>query len=333
MADRSLPPGMRSQLDGPSFQGMCTFAQRPLLTEPSDLDRWQPDVAVVGAPWDDSTTHRPGARFGPRALRALAYGPGTFHLDLGIEIFDEIEVVDYGDAICPHGLVEQSHAAIRSRVAEVASRGIVPVVLGGDHSITWPSASAVAAAHGWGRIGVVHFDAHADTADQIDGNLASHGTPMRRLVESGAVLGRNFVQVGLRGYWPPAETFSWMRAQQMRYHLMEEVWSRGLQAVLDDAVAQAMEGCDAVYLSVDIDVLDPGFAPGTGTPEPGGLSPVDLLRAVRRLAIEVPLVALDVVEVCPPYDCAEITVNNAHRVVLEFLAGLAVRRGAAPTTV
>ncbi len=328
---RELPPGLRAQLDGPSYEGPATFAQRPMLTETAQLDAWQPDVAVVGAPWDDSTTNRPGARFGPRALRALAYGPGTFHLDLGIEVFEELEVVDYGDAHCPHGLVEASHAAIRARVGEVVSRGIFPVVLGGDHSITWPSATAVADTYGYGRLGVVHFDAHADTADSIDGNLASHGTPMRRLIESGAVRGANFVQVGLRGYWPPAETFAWMRTQRMRYHLMQEVWERGLAAVLTDAVAEAMDGCDAVYLSVDIDVLDPGFAPGTGTPEPGGLAPVDLLRAVRRLALEVPLVAMDVVEVAPAYDCADVTVNNAQRIVLEALAGLAVRRGATPT--
>lgn len=324
---------MRAQLDGASYQGPATFAQRPLLTEPEQLDRWLPDVAVVGAPWDDSTTNRPGARFGPRALRALAYGPGTFHLDLGIELFEALEVVDYGDAICSHGMVEASHLAIHDRVAEVASRGIFPVVLGGDHSITWPAATAVAQARGWGSVGIVHFDAHADTADVIDGNLASHGTPMRRLIESGAVRGRNFVQVGLRGYWPPADVFAWMRAQQMRWHLMQEVWERGLSAVIEDAVSEAMDGCDAVYLSVDIDVLDPGFAPGTGTPEPGGLAPVDLLRAVRKLAIEVPLVALDVVEVAPAYDWADVTVNNAHRVVLEVLAGLAVRRGAAATPV
>lgn len=328
-----LPSGLAAQLQGPSFQGVATFARRPLLTEPDELDTWKPDVAIVGAPWDGSTTNRPGARFGPRALRALAYGPGTFHLDLGIEIFDELKVVDFGDAICPHGLVEASHAAIRERVAQVAGRGVFPVVLGGDHSITWPAATAVATAVDWGRIGVVHFDAHADTADSIEGNLASHGTPMRRLIESGAVRGSNFVQIGLRGYWPDAATFAWMRAQGMRYHFMQEIWERGLPAVLDDAVAEALENCDAVYLSVDIDVLDPAFAPGTGTPEPGGMTPVDLLRAVRRLAIDTPLVAADVVEVAPPYDCADATVNNAQRVVLEVLAGLAVRRGATPTTV
>lgn len=325
---RELKPGLAAQLSGPSYSGPATFAQCPLLTEPEELDSWRPDVAIVGAPWDDSTTNRPGARFGPRALRALAYGPGTYHLDLGVELFDHLEVVDYGDALCPHGLVEPSHANIRARVGEVASRGIIPVVLGGDHSITWPAATAVAEHRGWGRIGIVHFDAHADTADSIEGNLASHGTPMRRLIESGAVPGRNFVQVGLRGYWPDRETFEWMQAQEMRWHLMDEVYERGLPAVMQTAVAEALDGTDGIYLSLDIDVLDPGFAPGTGTPEPGGLAPVELLRAVRTLALETPIVAMDVVEVAPAYDWAELTVNNAHRAVLELLAGLAVRRGA-----
>ncbi len=331
--DRSLPPGMQRQLSGPSYAGPATFAQCPLLTEPEELDRWQPDVAIVGAPWDDSTTNRPGARFGPRALRALAYGPGTYHLDLGIEIFENIEVVDYGDALCPHGMAAVSHANIQERVSEIASRRIIPIILGGDHSITWPAATAVAEAVGWGRVGIVHFDAHADTAADIDGNLASHGTPMRRLIESGAVAGRNFVQVGLRGYWPPQDVFEWMQAQGMRWHFMQEIWERGLPAVMDDAVAEALEDTDGIYLSVDIDVLDPGFAPGTGTPEPGGLNPADLLRAVRRLALETPLVAMDIVEVSPPYDWAETTINNAHRTVLEVLAGTAVRRGAATQVV
>jgi agmatinase len=323
---RDLPPGLRRQLGGPSYEGPATFARRPFLTEPEQLDDWQPDVAVVGAPFDVSTTNRPGARFGPRALRAQAYHPGTYHLDLGIEVFDWVEVVDYGDAHCPHGLTDTSHANIRARVSEVASRGIVPLILGGDHSITWPAATAVADHHGWGQVGVVHFDAHADTADIIDGNLASHGTPMRRLIDSGAVLGRNFVQVGLRGYWPPEDVFDWMQEQGLRWHLMQEVWERGSAAVIADAIAEASEGCDALYLSVDIDVLDPGFAPGTGTPEPGGMSPADLLRAVRQIALDANVVALDVVEVAPPYDWADLTVNNAQRVVLEFLAALATKR-------
>src|SRR3954454_20317707 len=255
--------------------GLVSFGQRPFLTELDQLAAWQTHVWMVRAPFDVSTTNRPGARFGPRAIRATAYEPGTYHMDLGLEIFDWLEVVDFGDAYCPHGQTERSHANIRERVHAVASRGIVPIVLGGDHSITWPSATAVADVHGFGNVGIVHFDAHADTADIIEGNLASHGTPMRRLIESGAVLGRNFVQVGLRGYWPPEDVFQWMQDQGMRWHLMHEVWERGIAAVIEDAVAEALDGTDHLYVSVDIDVLDPGFAPGTGTPEPGGMTPAD----------------------------------------------------------
>jgi agmatinase len=321
--------GMAEQLAAQSYMGPATFGQRPLVTEHADLLARAPDVAVVGAPWDASTTNRPGARFGPRALRAQTHVPGSYHLDLELEIFDHLDVVDFGDAIVRHGLWEPSAAAIRGRVRAVAEAGIVPVVLGGDHSVTWPSATAVADARGYGSFGLIHFDAHADTADEIDGNLASHGTPMRRLIESGAVRGENFVQVGLRGYWPPAQIVEWMREQGMRTHFMQEIWERGVVAVLDDVVAEALQGTDAIYLSVDIDVLDPGFAPGTGTPEPGGLAPVDLLRMVRRIAMDTTIVGMDVVEVSPPYDHADLTVNNAHRVIWEALAGMAYRRRAA----
>jgi agmatinase len=173
---------------------------------------------------------------------------------------------------------------------------------------------------------IVHFDAHADTGDNQWGNLYSHGSPMRRLIESGAVPGRNFVQVGLRGYWPPKDTFDWMRTQGMRWHLMGELRDRGVMPVIADAIAQALDGPEHIYLSVDIDVLDPGFAPGTGTPEPGGMQPVDLLRAIREIVLRTDVVAMDVVEVSPPYDWAEITSQNAHRCLLEAISALAVKR-------
>ena len=323
--DERIKPGMREQLEADDYMGPATFGHRPFLTELDELDEWAPDVAVVGAPWDGGTTYRPGARFGPRALRN-AHTPGTYHLDLQLEIFDHIDVVDFGDAICRHGQWEPSRAAIYDRVHAVASRGIVPVVLGGDHAITWPSASAVADHLGHGRVGLIHFDAHADTADDIDGNLASHGTPMRRLIESGAIPGRNFVQVGLRGYWPPADVVAWMREQEMRTHFMQEIWEDGIHAVIDRVIAEALDGPEFIYLSVDIDVLDPGFAPGTGTPEPGGMTPIDLLRTVRRIATDTRIVGVDVVEVAPAYDHADITANNGHRVVWEALSGMARRR-------
>ena len=153
---------------------------------------------------------------------------------------------------------------IYRKVLEVAGTGAIPIILGGDHSITWPSATAVAEVRRPGSIGIVHFDAHADTANDAWGVLASHGTPMRRLIESGAVNGTNFVQVGLRGYWPPPETFAWMQEQGLRWHLMREIEERGAEAVIADAIAEALDGPDAIYLSIDIDVIDPGMAPGTG---------------------------------------------------------------------
>jgi len=311
--------------DGPAYLGPTTFCKVPLLTRPEELDETKPDVAIVGAPWDDGVTYRPGARFGPRAVRTASYQAPEWHLELEVAPLEALRVVDYGDAACAPGMAEVSHAAIRERVGEVAQRGIVPLVIGGDHSITWPSATAVAGAFPAGSLGMVHFDAHADTGANLWGNLHSHGSPMRRLIESGAIPGRNFVQVGLRGYWPPPDVLDWMRAQEMRWHLMGELLDRGVPAVVEDAIAQALDGPQHIYLSVDIDVLDPGFAPGTGTPEPGGMNPADLLRAIRQIVLRTDVVAMDVVEVSPPYDWAEITAQNAHRCLLEAISALGAK--------
>jgi len=319
-------PNLDAQVNGPQYLGPATFMKVRALTEPAELERAAPDVAIVGAPWDDGTTYRPGARFGPRAVRIANYQPPSWHLDLQVAPFEVLKVVDYGDAVCYPGLTDQAHDAIRARVSEVASRKIVPFVIGGDHSITYPSATAVADAYGRGKVGLVHFDAHADTGNSSWGNLASHATPMRRLIESGAIPGRNFVQIGLRGYWPELETFEWMRAQGMRWHLMGELLDRGVETVIGQAIQEALDGPEFIYLSVDIDVLDPGFAPGTGTPEPGGMQPADLLRAIRNIGLRTKLVGMDVVEVSPPYDHAEITAQNANRCILEAISALAVKK-------
>lgn len=329
---RELPPGYQQQLDqGYAFGSVLTFAQRPLVTSVEQLVAWRPDVAVVGAPFDLGTTNRPGARFGPRALRTNAYNSGTYHLGYGLEIFDYVEVVDTGDVFCPHGQVDASLANIRSAVSNIARHGIIPFTIGGDHTVTWPAATAVAEVHGFGNVGMVHFDAHADTANQIDGNLASHGTPMRRLIESGAIPGRNFVQVGLRSYWPGQDVWEWMAAEGMRWHLMDEIWERGFKAVLADAVDEALDGPDKLYISIDIDSIDPAYAPGTGTPEPGGIVALDLMHAVRQLAERFDIVGMDIVEVSPVYDHADNTVNVANRLFMECLAGLAAKRRAATT--
>jgi arginase family enzyme len=226
------------------------------------------------------------------------------------------------------GEMDQSLRRLEAVVQAVSASGAVPVILGGDHTITFPDATGVARHRGWGRVSLIHFDAHADTADTQWGSLYGHGTPMRRLIESGAVRGDRFLQIGLRGYWPEPPTLAWMAQQRMRSFEMTEVVKRGLDAVLTEAFQIALDDCDAAFLSVDVDVVDPGMAPGTGTPEPGGLTGRQLLDAVRRIAMEVPLAGVDVVEVSPPYDHAEITGYLANRVVLEVLSGIAWRRRA-----
>jgi agmatinase len=287
------------------------------------------DVAIVGAPLDDGTSARPGARFGPRAIREAPYHWGTknaWSIQLEVEPFREVVAVDAGDAPVVPSRLARAHRVIHEKVLRVARTGAVPIVLGGDHSITYPSAAAVARHRHPGRVGIVHFDAHADTGRDVWGSLLSHGTPMRRLLEEGWVDGPNFVQIGLRGYWPDKETFDWMRERGFRWHTMVEIEERGCEAVVADAIAEALDGPDCVYLSVDIDVVDPGMAPGTGTPEPGGILAREMLRAVRQIVARVELAGMDVVEVSPPYDRSEVTAMLAHRIVLEAISALALKK-------
>ena len=287
------------------------------------------DVVIVGAPFDGGTSHRPGARFGPQAIRQTCYLPpdgSRPHLALRTDALQDLRVVDAGDVEMYSGDVERSISALETAVHAVASAGAVPLVLGGDHTIALPDATGVARHHGFGRVSMLHFDAHADTGDIEFGSLYGHGQPMRRLIESGALRGDRFLQIGLRGYWPGPDTLGWMAEQRMRSYEMTEIGARGLDSCLSEAFEIAMDDCDGVFLSVDVDVCDPAHAPGTGTPEPGGITARQLLDSVRRICLELPVLGMDVVEVSPPYDHAEITAYLANRVCLEALSALAARR-------
>ncbi len=287
------------------------------------------DVVIVGAPFDGGTSYRSGARFGPQALRAACYlehDGSRPSLAMRVDGLRDLKVVDAGDVELYSGDAARSCADLEVEIEKIANTGAIPLVLGGDHTITWPDATGVARARGWGKISVIHFDAHADTGDITFGSLIGHGQPMRRLIESGAVRGDRFLQIGLRGYWPEPETLDWMAEQGMRSYEMTEIVTRGLTACLSEAFEIALSDCDGIFLSVDIDVCDPGFAPGTGTPEPGGLSARELLDAVRRICYELPVVGMDIVEVSPPFDHADITALLGNRVVLEALSAIARRR-------
>ena len=318
----------------PSYIGMPTYLGTPFAVNGKELKSMNADIAIIGAPVDMGVVGRPGARYGPRAIRQADYWPkpaklsNLYHLNLEVFPLKEMNVVDFGDANCPPTSLEKSHEAVEKKVTAALNADTSPIVLGGDHSITLPSATAVAKKYGYVNVGMVHFDAHADTGDSTYGDvLISHGSPMRRLIESGAIPGKNFVQIGLRGPWPYPKNLKWMKDQGMRWHLMAEIEKKGFDSVLEMAISEALDGPDKLYISVDVDVMDPAFAPGTGTPEPGGISSLELLRAIREIVLSKGMVAMDVVEVAPMYDQpGDITAQAAHRCVYEAISALAKKK-------
>ncbi len=238
-------------------------------------------VVILGAPFDGGTSHRPGTRFGPQFIRQSCYLPHDgSRPSLALRVDGLSGVFDAGDVEMFSGDAERSVRDLQAAVHAVTATGAIPLVLGGDHTIAWPDAAGVAQHLGQGRVSMIHFDAHADTGDIEFGSLVGHGQPMRRLIESGALRGDRFLQLGLRGYWPGPETLAWMAAQGMRSYEMTEITARGLSECLTEASAIAVDDCDGVFLSVDIDVCDPGHAPG---PRYGGYSTTAPRRADRAL--------------------------------------------------
>ena len=309
--------------DKPDYAGLLTFGSLPYTQDPAELEGV--DVAIVGAPTDDLVSDRPGTRFGPRAIRAASCPPGP-HLEAKVDAMAELRIVDYGDApVLPADAV-RTHEAIERTVGEVVAAGAIPIVLGGDHSIAEPDIRACAAGHG--PLGLVHFDTHTDTGAEVFGVEVSHGTPMYRLVEQGHVDPKRYVQIGLRGYWPGPKEFAWQEARGITSFFMHDVRELGISAVVERALD--VVGAGSAYVSVDVDVLDPAFAPGTGTPEPGGMTSGDLLWACRTIAERLELVGAEVVEVIPTAPgSSDITALIADRIVRELLTGLALSAGRA----
>jgi agmatinase len=306
--------------DKPDYAGLLTFGGAPYTQDAAELAGV--DVAIVGAPTDDLVSDRPGTRFGPRSIRAASCPPGP-HLEAGIDAFEALRIVDFGDAPVIPADAERTHAAIEALVGEVVDAGATPVVLGGDHSITEANVRAVASRRG--AVGLVHFDTHTDTGREVFGVERSHGTPMFRLVEQGHVDPSRYAQIGLRGYWPTEAEFDWQRERGITSFFMHDVRGLGIDEVVERALGIVGDG--PTFLTVDVDVLDPAYAPGTGTPEPGGMTSAELLGACRRVASRVELAGADVVEVLPTaLGSADPTALVAERIVREILTGIALRR-------
>ncbi|MFT2092877.1 agmatinase family protein [Paraglaciecola sp. 2405UD69-4] len=302
--------------------GVQTFAGAPLAIYPEDLIAGNVDVAIVGAPLDMGSYYR-GQRFGPQAMRTGYYSGGV-DMNTMINPSKILSIVDYGDIAIDNMSTEISVRHVRERVKEIAETGAIPFIVGGDHSLEYPDIAGLADVHGKGSFGVVHFDSHYDAGKNYP-HWLTHGQPVYRAVKEGHVKAENFIQVGLRGAWPGPEGFEWMRNNGMRYHTMAEVEKKGWETVMKTVISEAREGGKKLFISFDVDVLDPAFVPGTGTPVPGGLTMREAIPIVRALCTENEMVGFEIVELDPLLDSTYRSALNANFIMQACLTGIAMR--------
>ena len=296
----------------PRFGGIATFMRLPGNIDPADLD-----VAVVGVPFDIGTSNRPGARFGPRGIRDESVLLRPYNMATRAAPFDSLRIDDTGDvASSPYDLLAAVEA-IEAHFDELLAHGVVTATMGGDHTVVLPILKAMAERHG--PVGLVHVDAHTDINDTMFGSKIAHGTPFRRAVEAGVLDCDRVVQIGVRGTGYEADDFDWPRRQGFRVVQAEECWHRSLEPLMGEVRDQV--GGGPVYLSFDIDGLDPAFAPGTGTPEVGGLTVPQALEVIRGCR-GLELVGCDVVEVAPIYDTSGTTSLVGANLLYEMLCVL-----------
>ena len=327
------PINIQRSNGGMAYVGIPTFFKQPVALTPQDLIAGKVDVAIMGAALDMSSGRR-GAAFGPNAVRTaegyVPWGGELAHIyseSVMVNPLTKLNIVDYGDAPVDFLSTEKTIIAVYDMVKEIAETGTKPFIVGGDHSLMYPNVAALAAVHGKGKIGVIHFDAHIDAEPGGAGHYLTHGSPVRLLIEEGHVNGKNFIQIGLRGWLIGPEMLEWMREHDVRYHFISEIVKRGWEAVMKDALAEALDGTEKLFISFDLDAFDPAFAPGAGTPEPGGLTPREVFPILRGLAIQNEIVGMDLVEVNPLVDSGyQTTALVAQRVMREVLAGMVLRK-------
>jgi agmatinase len=306
----------------PRFAGVPTFLRLPVHDDPRDVD-----VLIFGAPFDGGTSFRPGARFGPRAVRLASALTRGFHPDPGLDLFDYLRCADGGDVATVPLSLDESLKRIAARAEEIARAGAVPAMVGGDHSVTLGALRGLSKVHG--PLGLVHFDAHSDTYGPAWGFDVHHGTVFRNAVEEGLLRAGDVIQVGIRG--PLTESHDLAFAQKNSFQI---VYVDEIKRNLDEARAKlaAFRARGPLYVSFDLDCMDPAYAPGTGTPVPGGLTSYEALALARSL-VGLDIVGLDVVEISPDHDPSGNTALLAATVLAQLLASLAktrAERGATP---
>lgn len=311
---------MRTSLDHkPSarFSQPPTFMRLPLCPEILDGEAEEADAVVIGMPFDGGASFRPGARFAPRAIREASTLMHGTAVDTEKDLFAEINVRDAGDVGISPFSSEITLEAGADAVAAIAQGGAAPVVIGGDHSISLAVLRGVARVHG--PVGLVHFDSHSDTNPPVEGGEHHHGTPFRWAIEEGLIDPRRSVQLGIRGHLSHPGELAWPRSRGVTVITMTELTEMGLEAAMDQVIGKVGDG--PVHVSFDIDVVDPAFAPATGTPAPGGLTSREAICLARRIR-DLRCVSFDLVEVSPPYDHAEATSLLAASIIFEMISGL-----------
>lgn len=294
-----------------------TFLGVPFLEDMRQLDGQ--DVVFVGAPLDTGTTFRAGTRFGPQALRQISTLGGFYNTDHGIILRESLDMVDAGDIQVIPANIEKSFDQIADAISYIAERKVLPIVLGGDHSIGYPTIRGMAPFID-GNIGIIHFDRHSDlTETSLDERM--HGSPFFHATNIPNAPATNLVQIGIGGWTGSKSGMRVARERQATVISIEDIESYGIERVMEFALEVAWKDAKAIWLSFDIDSIDPAFAPGTGTPEPGGLLPREALKMIR-LAVREGIAGMELVEVAPPYDVSDITALLGGRLIMDVLATL-----------
>jgi agmatinase len=319
IVDRTIPTFSRGEL--PHFAGINTFLKSHYLEDVRRCGEF--NVAVLGAPFDGGTTYRSGTRFGPQGIRKISalYGPYSF--ELGVDLRESLTVCDVGDIFTIPANIEKTFDQISKATAHVFESGAFPIVLGGDHSIGYPTVRGVAERLN-GKLGIIHFDRHVDT-QETDLDERMHTTPWFHATDIPNVPAKNLVQIGIGGWQAPRPGVKVGRERGTTIMTVTDCVEMGIEDAAKRALEVAWDGVDAVWLSFDVDCLDAAFVPGTGWPEPGGFLPREVLKFIQLIA-EMPLAGMEVVECAPPYDKAEITSLIATRVICDTL-GCLVRAG------
>jgi agmatinase len=319
IVDRRISTFSRGEL--PHYAGINTFMKAPYIEDVNRVGEF--DVAVVGVPHDSGTTYRPGTRFGPQGIRRISALYTPYNYEMGVDLREQIRLCDVGDIFTIPANNEKSFDQISKGIAHIFASGAFPIILGGDHSIGFPTVRGVCRHLGDKKVGIIHFDRHVDT-QEIDLDERMHTCPWFHATNMANAPAKNLVQLGIGGWQVPREGVKVCRERGTNVLTVTDICEMGLEAAAQFAIERATDGTDCVYISFDIDCIDAGFVPGTGWPEPGGLLPREALKLLELIVRNVPVCGLELVEVSPPYDISDMTSLMACRVICDTMAHLVV---------